>query len=194
MEGARYLEAGSLTIFIFRRWGTYYARIRTSASGKYVWRSLKTTDEQTAIVACGLQTRGPAQHSGWRSVFTSSDRRSAAHPRLFFARRPPGYPKAGALFAQEPPGNSAGEWSPLEALCCLGEEFHDADLRDRGRLPGTPKGCFSMRDVITACRGGVRGLRGLPGEVSCRLRGVKPSGPVNLRLPEGVYWLADQSH
>ena len=47
MEGARYLEDGRLTIF--RRNGTYYARIRLSASGRYISRSLKTTNEQTAI-------------------------------------------------------------------------------------------------------------------------------------------------
>jgi integrase len=47
MEGARYLEAGRLTVF--RRDGTYCARIRTSPSGKYAWRSLKTSDEQIAI-------------------------------------------------------------------------------------------------------------------------------------------------
>jgi hypothetical protein len=47
MEGARYLEDGRLTIF--KRSGVFYARIRLSASGKYIWRSLKTTDEQTAI-------------------------------------------------------------------------------------------------------------------------------------------------
>src|SRR5260370_6419589 len=47
MEGARYLEDGRLTIF--KRSGVFYARIRTSASGRYIWRSLKTTDEQTAI-------------------------------------------------------------------------------------------------------------------------------------------------
>jgi hypothetical protein len=47
MDGPRYLEDGKLTIF--RRWGTYYARIRTSASDKYIVRSLKTTIEQTAI-------------------------------------------------------------------------------------------------------------------------------------------------
>jgi integrase len=46
MDGARYLEDGKLTIF--RRWGTYYARLRLSP-GKYVTRSLKTTVEQTAI-------------------------------------------------------------------------------------------------------------------------------------------------
>jgi integrase len=47
MDGVRHLEHGQLTIF--RRWGTYYVRIRSSASGKYVWRSLRTTDEQIAI-------------------------------------------------------------------------------------------------------------------------------------------------
>jgi integrase len=47
MEGARYLEDGKLTIF--KRSGVYYARIRTTASDKYIWRSLKTTNEQTAI-------------------------------------------------------------------------------------------------------------------------------------------------
>ena len=47
MDGARYLEDGKLTIF--RRNGTYYARIRTLGSGKYIWRSLKTTNEQTAV-------------------------------------------------------------------------------------------------------------------------------------------------
>jgi len=49
MEGARYLEDGRLTIF--KRAGVYYARIRLLASGRYIWRSLKTTDEQTAIRA-----------------------------------------------------------------------------------------------------------------------------------------------
>src|SRR5260370_8160639 len=49
MEGARYLEDGRLTIF--KRSGVFYARIRLSASGRYIWRSLKTTDEQTAIRA-----------------------------------------------------------------------------------------------------------------------------------------------
>jgi integrase len=49
MEGARYLEDGKLTIF--KRSGVYYARIRSSPSGKYIWRSLKTTNEQTAIQA-----------------------------------------------------------------------------------------------------------------------------------------------
>ena len=47
MEGARYLEDGRLTIF--KRNGVFYARIRLSASGKYIWRSLKTSNEQTAI-------------------------------------------------------------------------------------------------------------------------------------------------
>ena len=47
MEGARYLEDGRLTIF--RRYGIYYARLRTSASPKYITRSLKTSNEQTAV-------------------------------------------------------------------------------------------------------------------------------------------------
>jgi len=47
MEGARYLEDGRLTIF--KRDGSYYARIRLSESAKYIWRSLKTSNEQTAI-------------------------------------------------------------------------------------------------------------------------------------------------
>ena len=47
MEGARYLEDGRLTVF--KRSGVYYARIRTSDSGKYIWRSLKTTNEQAAV-------------------------------------------------------------------------------------------------------------------------------------------------
>ena len=47
MEGARYLEDGRLVIF--KRSGIYYARLRTLGSAKYLWRSLKTTDEQTAI-------------------------------------------------------------------------------------------------------------------------------------------------
>jgi len=47
MDGARYLEDGRLTIF--KRSGVFYARIRLSDSGKYIWRSLKTTNEQTAI-------------------------------------------------------------------------------------------------------------------------------------------------
>jgi integrase len=46
MDGARYLEDGRLTIF--RRNGTYYARLRLSP-GKYVTRSLKTTAEETAV-------------------------------------------------------------------------------------------------------------------------------------------------
>ena len=46
MEGARYLEDGRLVIF--RRSGIFYARLRT-ASAKYVWRSLKTTDVENAI-------------------------------------------------------------------------------------------------------------------------------------------------
>ena len=48
MEGARYLEDGKLTVF--RRAGIYYARIRISPV-KYIWRSLKTSNEQTAIDA-----------------------------------------------------------------------------------------------------------------------------------------------
>jgi integrase len=47
MDGARYLEDGKLTIF--RRSGVYYARLRISPGKQYVWRSLKTSDEQTAI-------------------------------------------------------------------------------------------------------------------------------------------------
>jgi hypothetical protein len=47
MEGARYLEDGRLTIF--RRSGIYYARLRIAASDKYICRSLKTSNEQTAI-------------------------------------------------------------------------------------------------------------------------------------------------
>ncbi len=46
MEGARYLEDGKLTVF--RRSGVYYARIRSSI-GRYIWRSLKTANEQTAV-------------------------------------------------------------------------------------------------------------------------------------------------
>ena len=45
-KGARYFEDGKLTVF--RRAGIYYARIRLSPV-KYIWRSLKTTDEQAAI-------------------------------------------------------------------------------------------------------------------------------------------------
>jgi integrase len=47
MDAARYLEDGKLTIF--KRSGVYYARLRISPGEKYVWRSLKTSDEQTAI-------------------------------------------------------------------------------------------------------------------------------------------------
>jgi|SRR6516225_5979559 len=47
MEGARYLEDGKLTIF--RRSGIFYARIRSSDSEKYLWRSLRTSNEATAI-------------------------------------------------------------------------------------------------------------------------------------------------
>src|SRR3954462_11458732 len=46
MEGARYLEDGKLTVF--KRSSVYYARLRISPV-KYIWRSLKTTDEQTAV-------------------------------------------------------------------------------------------------------------------------------------------------
>ena len=46
MEDARYLEDGKLTVF--RRAGIYYARIRISPV-KYIWRSLKTSNEQTAV-------------------------------------------------------------------------------------------------------------------------------------------------
>jgi integrase len=46
MEGARYLEDGKLTVF--RRAGIYYARIRISPV-KYIWRSLRTSNEQTAV-------------------------------------------------------------------------------------------------------------------------------------------------
>jgi len=46
MEGARYLEDGKLTVF--RRAGIYYARIRISPV-KYIWRSLKTSNEQVAV-------------------------------------------------------------------------------------------------------------------------------------------------
>ncbi|MGY4329426.1 integrase [Bradyrhizobium sp. LB7.2] len=48
MDGVRYLEDGKLTVF--RRAGTYYARLRLSP-GKYVTRSLKTTVEENAIQA-----------------------------------------------------------------------------------------------------------------------------------------------
>src|SRR4051812_1808880 len=47
MDGARYLEDGRLTIL--KRSGVYYARLRISPGNNYLWRSLKTTDEQTAI-------------------------------------------------------------------------------------------------------------------------------------------------
>src|SRR6478752_3390549 len=46
MDGARYLEDGRLTVF--RRNGTYYARIRISPR-QYIWRSLKTSNEQAAV-------------------------------------------------------------------------------------------------------------------------------------------------
>jgi integrase len=48
MEGARYLEDGRLTIF--KRSGVFYARIRISPV-KYFWRSLKTTNLETAVRA-----------------------------------------------------------------------------------------------------------------------------------------------
>jgi len=48
MEGARYLEDGRLTIF--KRSGVFYARIRL-ASHKYLWRTLKTSNEEAAIRA-----------------------------------------------------------------------------------------------------------------------------------------------
>src|SRR3954462_12539685 len=48
MEGARYLEDGKLTVF--KRSSVYYARLRISPV-KYIWRSLKTKDDQTAIRA-----------------------------------------------------------------------------------------------------------------------------------------------
>jgi integrase len=47
MDGARYLEDGKLTIF--KRSGVFYARIRLP-SHKYLWRSLKTSNEAMAIV------------------------------------------------------------------------------------------------------------------------------------------------
>jgi hypothetical protein len=47
MDAARYLEDGRLTIF--KRSGIYYARLRTSGSDRYLYRSLKTTHEQAAI-------------------------------------------------------------------------------------------------------------------------------------------------
>jgi len=47
MDGARYLEDGRLTIF--KRSGNYYCRIRISPVKKYVWRSLRTSNEATAI-------------------------------------------------------------------------------------------------------------------------------------------------
>jgi hypothetical protein len=48
MDGARYLEDGRLTIF--RRSGLYYARIRSRISPvKYHWRSLRTSNEETAV-------------------------------------------------------------------------------------------------------------------------------------------------
>lgn len=48
MDGARYFEDGRLVIF--RRSGIYHARLRIRISPvKYILRSLKTSDEQTAI-------------------------------------------------------------------------------------------------------------------------------------------------
>lgn len=48
MDGARYFEGGRLVIF--RRSGIYHARLRIHVSPvKYIQRSLKTCDEQTAI-------------------------------------------------------------------------------------------------------------------------------------------------
>jgi integrase len=47
MDGARYLEDGKLTIL--KRSGVYYARIRTAAFPKYIWRSLKTSNEEAAV-------------------------------------------------------------------------------------------------------------------------------------------------
>ena len=42
-----YFEDGRLVIF--KRSGIFYARLRTLGSAKYIWRSLKTSDEQAAI-------------------------------------------------------------------------------------------------------------------------------------------------
>ena len=47
MDGTRFLEDGKLTIV--KRSGVYYARIRISRGKKYVWRSLKTSNEAMAI-------------------------------------------------------------------------------------------------------------------------------------------------
>jgi integrase len=47
MDGTRYLEDGKLTIF--KRSGVFYARLRISPEKKYIWRTLKTSDEATAI-------------------------------------------------------------------------------------------------------------------------------------------------
>jgi len=47
VEGARYLEDGKLTVF--RRAGIYYARLRLAGASKYITRSLKTSNEQTAV-------------------------------------------------------------------------------------------------------------------------------------------------
>src|SRR6202048_1879363 len=48
MAGAPYLEDGKLTLF--KRSGVYDGRVRVSP-GKYFWRTLKATDEATAIRA-----------------------------------------------------------------------------------------------------------------------------------------------
>lgn len=46
MEGARYLEDGKLVVF--KRTSHFYARIRLGPKN-YIWRSLKTADEQKAL-------------------------------------------------------------------------------------------------------------------------------------------------
>ena len=46
-NGRRYLDDGKLTVF--RRAGIYDARLRLPASTKYIIRSLKTSNEQSAI-------------------------------------------------------------------------------------------------------------------------------------------------
>ena len=74
MEGARYLEDGRLTIF--KRSGVFYARIRTSAPGKYIWRSLKTIDVEIAV------------HLGRRLLFQMEQRADQGLPpksKLFSA-------------------------------------------------------------------------------------------------------------
>jgi site-specific recombinase XerD len=47
MDGARYLEDGRLTVL--KRSGVYYARLRISPAKKYIWRSLKTSNEEVAV-------------------------------------------------------------------------------------------------------------------------------------------------